>query len=91
MAHRLTWAAYVGDPGDHTVDHICRNRRCQNYVRHLRLLSNVENATDNGQGRKTHCPAGHAYAGDNLYISPAGDRRCRACGLRNAKERRARV
>ena len=28
---------------------------------------------------KTHCPQGHPYSGDNLYISRAGDRQCRSC------------
>ena len=38
-----------------------------------------------GQGRgsnnrvKTHCPKGHPYTGDNLYVDPKGNRRCRAC------------
>jgi hypothetical protein len=30
--------------------------------------------------RKTHCPAGHEYAGDNLYVNPRNGRRhCRSC------------
>lgn len=28
---------------------------------------------------KTHCPAGHPYAGDNLIVMPNGERRCRTC------------
>jgi hypothetical protein len=28
---------------------------------------------------KTHCPQGHAYEGENLYVTPAGERKCRAC------------
>ena len=66
-----------------TVDHKCHNRVCCN-PSHLRLLTNVENATDNLQGRKTHCPHGHPYWGENLYVSPRGDRRCRTC----ARDRR---
>jgi hypothetical protein len=27
----------------------------------------------------THCPAGHPYEGENLYVSPAGARGCRRC------------
>lgn len=34
---------------------------------------------------KTHCPAGHPYAGENLYVDPQGYRRCRAC-KRQARE-----
>lgn len=29
---------------------------------------------------KTHCPKGHPYSGDNLYVSPDGRRHCRECG-----------
>lgn len=28
---------------------------------------------------KSHCPHGHPYSGDNLYIDPKGNRRCRQC------------
>lgn len=45
-----------------------------------------ENARDTvAQGRhwyasRTHCPQGHPYAGDNLYINPSnGGRVCRTC------------
>lgn len=79
LAHRVAWTLVRGAiPDGMTIDHTCRNRRCCNPA-HLRLLSNVENATDNGQGRKTHCPRGHEYAGANLYVGPQGDRRCREC------------
>lgn len=30
-------------------------------------------------GRKTTCPRGHRYFGRNLYVDPAGYRRCRRC------------
>ena len=32
--------------------------------------------------RKTHCPHGHPYAGENLYVSPSGHRYCRECRKR---------
>jgi hypothetical protein len=28
---------------------------------------------------RTKCPAGHPYAGDNLYLAPSGARHCRTC------------
>ena len=35
--------------------------------------------------KKTHCPQGHPYAGDNLYIHPTrGLRYCRTCGRERA-------
>lgn len=29
--------------------------------------------------RKTHCPKGHAYDGENTYIRPNGHRKCQEC------------
>lgn len=79
LAHRVAWTLAHGEiPAEMTVDHTCRNRRCCN-PSHLRLLTNVENASDNGFATKTHCPHGHPYGGENLYVSPRGDRRCRIC------------
>lgn len=79
LAHRVAWELSNGPiPKGMTVDHICRVRRCCNPL-HLRLLSNEENGADNGNKRKTHCPQGHPYAGENLYVAPKGDRRCRIC------------
>jgi hypothetical protein len=85
LGHRVAWIAAHGPiPARLTIDHVCRVRRCVN-VAHLRLLSNVENATDNGQGRKTECPRGHPYDERNTYVNRRGHRLCRAC----ARERRA--
>src|SRR6188474_1286654 len=28
---------------------------------------------------KTHCPQGHPYAGENLYVNPRGKRLCKIC------------
>ncbi len=85
-AHRVAWEASQGKiPEGMTVDHLCRNRKCINPA-HLRLLTNLENARDNGMSRKTHCPAGHPYVGENLYVGKTGGRRCRQC----ARDRRYR-
>jgi hypothetical protein len=38
--------------------------------------------------RKTHCPKGHPYSGDNLRLVANGtSRQCRACGLARDKGR----
>lgn len=35
---------------------------------------------DGGNSGKTHCPQGHPYSGDNLYVTPKGNKRmCRIC------------
>lgn len=77
-AHRVAWIAVNGPiPEGMTIDHLCRTRPCCNPL-HLRLLTNVENATDNGQG-KTHCPQGHPYNAWNTKIDGRGHRKCREC------------
>lgn len=80
LAHRVAWAMHHQQqiPDGMTIDHICRNRVCCN-PNHLRLLPNVVNATDNGQGRKTHCPRGHEYTEENTRMNAKGHRFCRAC------------
>lgn len=89
LAHRVAWVIANGQiPDGLTIDHLCRTRRCVNPA-HLRLLTNVENATDNGQSKKTHCPHGHEYAGENLIVNRDGSRGCRACARRHKERRKA--
>jgi hypothetical protein len=41
---------------------------------------NADLVTNNKESRKTHCPRGHPYEGENLIIdSRKGSRRCREC------------
>jgi hypothetical protein len=42
------------------------------------------------QQRKTHCPCGHPYSGDNLVHRSDGGRGCRACMKRRSDDHRAR-
>lgn len=84
LAHRAAWALANGRqvPDGMTIDHVCHVRMCVNPA-HLRPLPNVDNARDNLQAFKTHCPQGHPYAGTNLivYTNPKGQtcRKCRRC------------
>jgi hypothetical protein len=90
LAHRVAWALHNDTqiPRGMTVDHICRNRICCN-PSHLRLLTNLENASDNGFKGRTHCPAGHEYDEANTYRTPGkNDRRCRACATTHKRNRR---
>lgn len=80
LAHRVAWTldAGVQIPDGLTVDHRCHVLLCCN-PEHLQLLANVDNARKNLQGVKTHCPSGHPYDGENLFVDRRGHRRCRAC------------
>lgn len=53
-------------------------------------LSGHIGGTANGdrQRAKTHCPKGHPYSGENLYINPQGQRICKTC--RDATRTRSR-
>lgn len=79
LGHRVAWIIYHGFiPDGMTVDHLCRNRRCGR-IDHLRLLTNKENASLNGNAIKTHCKRGDQFDEENTYVDPKGHRRCRAC------------
>lgn len=87
-AHRLSYEHHVGPiPDGLTLDHLCRNKRCVN-PSHLEAVTHHENVLRGESGsavnaRKTHCPAGHPYAGES------GKRRCRACKNHYQRLRRA--
>jgi hypothetical protein len=87
VAHRFAYELLIGPiPEGQQLDHLCRNRACVNPA-HLEPVTPGENTrrgrapmlARSRQRAKTHCPAGHPYAGDNLYVRPNGDRKCRAC------------
>lgn len=74
LVHRIAYMALVGPiPDGMTIDHICRTRKCLN-PEHLRLLSNQENASDNGQVR----------------TNPISDRICKRHGVPKAISTRGR-
>ena len=72
-------------------DHLCRNRACCN-PDHLAVVTQTENKR-RGSALITHCPQGHEYAGENLYVNPQGARICRECqrerDRRRYRERKA--
>lgn len=84
LAHRASWEIHRGPiPEGLEVDHLCRNRRCVN-PDHLEPVTPYENfrRCENPMAinlRKTHCPQGHPYEGDNLRLTRAGGRHCKTC------------
>lgn len=92
-AHRIAWVWAEGPiPTGLVIDHLCRNRRCQNTA-HMEVVTNETNILRGEWSpvlntQKTHCPQGHAYSGSNLYVGKGGDRHCMEC--RRARKRRYR-
>lgn len=72
-------------PDDRVVCHKCDNPSCVN-PNHLFVGTLSDNVRDcvkkkrQKEIRKTHCPQGHPFAGENLYIvAKTGKRQCRRC------------
>jgi hypothetical protein len=88
IAHRVAYTALVGEiPDGIDAHHTCGNKSCVNPA-HIELVAHGEHSREHGHERqstakwqraKTHCPSGHAYAGENLYLDKQGHRKCRAC------------
>lgn len=83
-AHIWAWEAHTGltRPPGMELDHLCQNTSC---VRpdHLELVPGGINKRRQNT-RKTHCPKGHPYSGDNVYLrihptKGTQERRCRQC------------
>lgn len=91
QAHRVAYEWMRGPiPAGLTLDHLCRVRHCVN-PEHLEPIANRGNIL-RGIGptaqnaRRTHCPAGHPYTGNNLILRAGGRRQkrrgCRQCNLK---------
>lgn len=87
-AHRLSYVDAKGPvPEGLELDHRCRIKSCCN-PNHLEAVTHRENvrrgeagaSTARRNAAKTHCPQGHPYSGDNLYIQASnGGRMCKEC------------
>lgn len=85
VASRVAWSIVNGPiPNGMIVCHHCDNPKCIR-PEHLFLGTEKDNAQDkirkkrDAESRKTHCPKGHPYSGENLYTDPNGHRECKSC------------
>ncbi|MCP4493336.1 MAG: HNH endonuclease [Gammaproteobacteria bacterium] len=90
LVHRISYEWCVEPiPEGLTIDHLCRNRACVNPA-HMEPVTDRENVRRGEcfsavNARKTHCPQGHPYAGENLYVKPNGNRICRICSRKSRR------
>lgn len=88
-AHRATFVIYRGIiPIGKELDHLCRTRRCVNPW-HLEPVTHKVNtlrgvSLQAVNAKKTHCPAGHTYDGENTRVW-RGSRVCIQCGKDRSK------
>lgn len=85
MAHRAAYEIVNGPiPDGLVIDHLCRNRTCQN-PKHLEAVTqkvNLHRGVDVGgklaKLAKSSCRNGHQYTAENT-AARSGRRRCRTC------------
>lgn len=81
--HRLLYSYWRGEPKREHLHHTCHNKLCVNPW-HLEPVTRRQHGA---RHTKTHCPQGHPYSGDNLYVNPQGGRECKACSRDRARLR----
>lgn len=97
FVHTLICTAYHGPRPEGMVVRHLNGDKYDNRPENLAWGTKSQNSLDRvTHGRhhntlKTHCPRGHAYEGDNVYVNPRGERHCRTCRREaRAVEREAR-
>lgn len=82
--HRFVYEELFGPVGSLEIDHLCMVKHCVN-PSHLEAVTKKENLrrADVAFGIRsaaTHCPSGHEYTPENIYINPTSKgRMCRSC------------
>jgi hypothetical protein len=92
-AHRMSHVLFCGPiPDGMDVHHKCENRICVN-PKHLMLTTRSHHLTELSprtrcykNKRKTHCPKGHPYDGENVRVVKTG-RQCKICSRLRERER----
>lgn len=91
-SYRFSYEYYNGEiPKGLEIDHLCRNPKCVN-PKHLEPVTHAENVRrgmsgkiNNWESNRTHCPHGHEYSKENIYIGKnkngSKSRNCRTCAL----------
>jgi hypothetical protein len=80
-AHRFAYESARGPiPSGLTLDHLCRVPSCVNpdHLEPVSLRENILRGRAGEQVRRTHCPRGHPYSGENLIVY-GRKRFCREC------------
>ena len=91
-AHRIAYELHKGPiPKGLVIDHWCSIGLCVN-PSHLQAVTQAENChwtamrgRSGPRRQPTHCPHGHPYAGDNLYLHKGVHRMCRTCVRENTR------
>lgn len=98
-AHVVAYEQVNGPvPDGLELDHLCRVRHCVRPSHLEAVTPQINQRRGNGfsgvNARKTHCPQGHPYAGENVFVSN-GKRICRICNraksMRSYYKRRGRA
>lgn len=77
--HRLSYVEFVGQiPEGTELDHLCRNTLCIN-PKHLEPVTHTENMRRRIDLNPSHCPHGHVYVPENVYLNRRGRKECRTC------------
>jgi hypothetical protein len=93
LVHRVAYALATGHPLAElwtipTLDHLCRTPACSAFE-HLEPKTRAENlaiGNPNQNERKDECDNGHPFSPENTYVRPNGNRDCRRCKRKVARE-----
>lgn len=91
-AHRFIFESISGMVfKDLDIHHICEVKHCVN-PDHLTVLTKADNVRSSGNTKKTCCPRGHEYSGNNLIIYRGRgwvERQCRICHYQRMRRKRS--